>query len=325
MPIPPDVLGCEGRRAERVLVIFPFLGSLRRLRLRRATSWHEWMGKEGVDLTILMMTKSSPNLGRGRNLPIRAVQVGGKALGTARGLRDSFSFGIDCRAWGPKGGRCLNSTPRPTKHQSRYVKSRCVDWHRVVGSSWFIGFAGLSMFRAYKFVRLTEFSDRTLPSPASSTLSISSHPPSSQPGNSPHSRLSWLLSPSCALHTPQRDTSGRGRDTPHNIHPHDQPVPLTLEVDYPTTADASTPADLADQLQLPLPPNCRRLGQEDLKIVGTRPIDAGGFADVWVGEMDGRAVAVKSYRCYASANCTPTYKVSYPQALRVLCSPTTNR
>jgi hypothetical protein len=52
------------------------------------------------------------------------------------------------------------------------------------------------------------------------------------------------------------------------------------------------------------------LEQEDVKVIGARPIDAGGFADVWAGEMGDRKVAVKSYRCYASANYMPTYKVS---------------
>ena len=39
-----------------------------------------------------------------------------------------------------------------------------------------------------------------------------------------------------------------------------------------------------------------------MKVDGTRPIDAGGFADLWVGEMGDRKVAVKSYRCYTSAD-----------------------
>jgi len=81
---------------------------------------------------------------------------------------------------------------------------------------------------------------------------------------------------------------------------------------------------MTDRLQLPLPPNCRRLEQEDLNIVGACRVNAGGFADIWVGEMDGRTVAIKSHRYYASEHCAPTYKVSYPQPLPALCSPTTN-
>ncbi|KAF9646912.1 kinase-like protein [Thelephora ganbajun] len=50
------------------------------------------------------------------------------------------------------------------------------------------------------------------------------------------------------------------------------------------------------------------LGQEDLKITGPHPINAGGFANVWVGERnDGTTVAIKSYRYYASSSCLPIY------------------
>lgn len=41
------------------------------------------------------------------------------------------------------------------------------------------------------------------------------------------------------------------------------------------------------------------MGQGDLKFVGSRPIDARGFADVWDGTRNGgNAVAVKSLRYY---------------------------
>ena len=88
-----------------------------------------------------------------------------------------------------------------------------------------------------------------------------------------------------------------------------------METDHSVTADVGIFVNMADRLQLSLPPSCQWLEQGVLKIVGTHPIDAGGFADVWVGEMGDRMVAVKSYRYYASANCAPTYKVSYPQLL----------
>ena len=178
------------------------------------------------------------------------------------------------------------------------------------------------MFHVYKFVRLLVSQIPVSLSSAFSALSMPTHLPSSQPGNSLHRRFRWPSLPPSALYTPSRDTHPEGGEV--LSHPRGRPESLP-EADHSTTADAGTLVHLADQLQLPLPPNCRRLRQEDLKIVGTGPLDAGGFADVWVGEMGDQAVAVKSYRCYASANCAPTYKVSCPKPLCVLYSPTTNR
>lgn len=69
--------------------------------------------------------------------------------------------------------------------------------------------------------------------------------------------------------------------------------------------------DAVRNLKPLLPSGCELLGQEDLKITGSCPIDAGGFADVWVGEMnDGTKVAIKSYRYYSSSSCLPVYLVS---------------
>jgi len=115
-----------------------------------------------------------------------------------------------------------------------------------------------------------------------------------------------------------------GEVLPHDIHPPGKSEKSPPETDHSITADVGILVNLADQFQLPLPPNCRRLGQGDLRIIGTRPVDAGGFADVWVGEMGDQMVVVKSYRYYASASCAPAYKVSYPQPLCALHSPVTN-
>jgi hypothetical protein len=60
--------------------------------------------------------------------------------------------------------------------------------------------------------------------------------------------------------------------------------------------------DMAAQLRHSLPAECVWVDQEDLIVVGTLPIDAGGFADIWVGEMGDQKVAIKSYRCHASAD-----------------------
>ena len=95
----------------------------------------------------------------------------------------------------------------------------------------------------------------------------------------------------------------------------DQSQSLPLEIDLPLMTDLSTlPEHLVDAVQnlKPfLPVGCDLLGQGDLKIVGSRPIDAGGFADIWLGKTnDGATVAIKSHRCYSSSSSLPMYLVS---------------
>jgi hypothetical protein len=152
-------------------------------------------------------------------------------------------------------------------------------------------------------------------------LPMSTHPPSSQPGNGngSHSRLGFLSSPSLVLCTPPRDAQLEGGDVvSHNIHSYGQPE------SSPTATDLGTPTNLAGKLRPFLSPSYQWLGQEDLTVVGTCPIDAGSFADVWLGKMGDRKVAVKSYRCYASASCTSTYDVSHPLPPSVMCALTVN-
>jgi len=62
------------------------------------------------------------------------------------------------------------------------------------------------------------------------------------------------------------------------------------------------------------------MGQGDLKVTGSRPIDAGGFADIWVGERDdGTKVAIKSQRYYSSSSCLPIYSVSVERYRNMFC------
>jgi len=96
------------------------------------------------------------------------------------------------------------------------------------------------------------------------------------------------------------------------VHSRDQSVSSAMGIDHPTTTELGTIDNLDGQLRLPLPPSCMLLGEGDLELVGAHPIDVGGFADVWVGKMGDRTVAVKSYRCYLSGNCASTYEVSHP-------------
>ena len=141
-------------------------------------------------------------------------------------------------------------------------------------------------------------------------LPMSTHPPSFRPGTGSNSKLSHSSSQPSALHVPPRNVQLEEDDAPsHGFHHRDHSPP---GIDRSLTTDLGTLINLAGQLQQSLPPNYRWLGQGDLRVVGIRPIDAGGFADVWVGEMGNRKVAVKSYRCYASADHTATYNVSYP-------------
>ena len=95
----------------------------------------------------------------------------------------------------------------------------------------------------------------------------------------------------------------------------DQSLSLPREIDLsPMNSPNAPPEYLVDAVrnlgQL-LPIECELFGQGDLKIVGSYPISAGGFADVWVGERDdGTMVAIKSYRYYSSLSCLPVYLVS---------------
>ena len=101
----------------------------------------------------------------------------------------------------------------------------------------------------------------------------------------------------------------------HAVDVLDHPLSLLPEVDLSSMANPGIPpehlVDTVRNLGPFLPTECELLGQGDLKIVGSHPIDAGGFADVWVGEMyDGTKVAIKSHRYYSSSSCLPVYLVS---------------
>jgi len=99
------------------------------------------------------------------------------------------------------------------------------------------------------------------------------------------------------------------------VGPPDQPQSLPSEIDLSPMTNPSTPpehlVDAVRNLKPFLQIGCRMLGQGDLKVDGSRPVDAGGFVDVWVGKLnDGTAVAIKSYRYYSSSSCLPIYLVS---------------
>lgn len=91
--------------------------------------------------------------------------------------------------------------------------------------------------------------------------------------------------------------------------------PFLLGIDHSFINNPGTPpeplVDAVHRSKQLLPIECELLGQGDLKILGSRPVDAGGFANVWKGKKkDGTMVALKSYRYYSSSSCLPVYAVS---------------
>lgn len=89
---------------------------------------------------------------------------------------------------------------------------------------------------------------------------------------------------------------------------------LLPDIDLSTIANPiALPEDLVDavrDLKPFLPIGCEFLGPGDVTIVGTRPINADGFADVWAGKRNnGTVVAIKSHRYHSSSSCLPIYSV----------------
>jgi len=136
-------------------------------------------------------------------------------------------------------------------------------------------------------------------------------PTSFQPGNDFHSRSNYLLQPVTALCIPRRVLQLEGGDLlSHTAHAHDQSESIPLETNHFLTTGCEELVNLSGRLRPFLSANYPWLGQDDLEVIGTHPVDAGGFANVWVGKMGDRRIAVKSYRCWASADHVQIYEVS---------------
>lgn len=102
------------------------------------------------------------------------------------------------------------------------------------------------------------------------------------------------------------------------------PSPVTTEsgwsVPSPPEISRSLPIDpgelcehlvnLVSHLPSLLPDDCKQLEQGTLEVVGERPIDAGDVADIWVGKMGNRKVAIKSYRYCSTSDYIPIFVVS---------------
>ena len=171
----------------------------------------------------------------------------------------------------------------------------CPVYHKLTAFSWI-----QRVPRVH--IDLAGFPGYDSPSP-----SMSTYPTTNQQCDALHSRSDGLPSLPSALHTPPSDIQPGGG----GVHSRDQSGSSAMGIDHSSTTDLGTLVNLDGLLRQSLPSGCMLFGEEDLEFVGPHPIDAGGFADVWMGEMGGRRVAVKSYRCYLSGNCALTNKVSH--------------
>lgn len=68
---------------------------------------------------------------------------------------------------------------------------------------------------------------------------------------------------------------------------------------------------LAQNLRQKFPQACVWLEPEDLDVDEEGPVRSGGYADIWKARLDGRAVAIKSYRRYVNFDCDGVRMVSY--------------
>ena len=72
---------------------------------------------------------------------------------------------------------------------------------------------------------------------------------------------------------------------------------------------------MAQDLQLFLSLSCRCFRPEEVTLIGERPIDAGGFADIYEATHGGCRVVLKSYRCYALFDIAQVAAVRYNRSL----------
>ena len=95
-----------------------------------------------------------------------------------------------------------------------------------------------------------------------------------------------------------------------NVSSQSEPPEIDQSLPIDLVALCEHLVDLVLHLRPLLPDSCRWMEQGALGIVGAYPFAAGGIADVWVGIMGDRKVAIKSYRCYSSSDYLSIYVVS---------------
>lgn len=118
--------------------------------------------------------------------------------------------------------------------------------------------------------------------------------------------ISWLRRTLCLAH----DVDEAGRSVcgkPSTLQCPNHPSSLSHLGGRGSPAPCSDGAPLcqhcvqmAQELRSPLPTAYGWLNPADVRITSEHPVGAGGFANIWEGVLNGRKVAVKSYRCYES-------------------------
>ena len=92
------------------------------------------------------------------------------------------------------------------------------------------------------------------------------------------------------------------------------PSPLEFHRSHSTSTDPGALCEhlvgLVSNLRPLLPAGCGWLEQGSIEVVGEHPVDGGGVADLWVGRIGNRKVAIKAYRYDSSSNCSVAYTVS---------------
>ena len=85
-----------------------------------------------------------------------------------------------------------------------------------------------------------------------------------------------------------------------------------VDRELPTESDALSEflVQLVSHLQSSPQFDCEWLGEGEVEVVGRGPVDAGEFADIFVGMRGTCKVAIKHYRFNSSSNHLSTYMVS---------------
>jgi len=124
----------------------------------------------------------------------------------------------------------------------------------------------------------------------------------------PHVSLSRLRAYVRILFYPKTPLEGASPPS----HPIDVPAPADLSIPelLPTDPAASCALlyELASHLRSWLP-YCRWLEEGTIEFVGNHPVDAGEFANIYLGMRGNRKVIIKCYRFYPSSDYFPTYMV----------------
>jgi hypothetical protein len=68
-------------------------------------------------------------------------------------------------------------------------------------------------------------------------------------------------------------------------------------------------------LRFMLPSYCTIFGRDDLELVGSSPVEAGGFADLWQANLGDRRVVLKSYRRHANIDTAGILQVGSDRSL----------